>query len=168
MPHTLPLRALAPVMAAATALAAAGPPALAQVTGRQAMPRAQAESIAPATSVRSLYVLHCAGCHGVTGAGSATGGVPDMRRMGQFLRIEGGRSFLVSVPGVMGSGLDDRQIADVTNYVLATVARGSVPPGQAPYSEDEVRAARAQPLADVAAVRQRLVARARDEGVPID
>lgn len=136
--------------------------------GRQSTPRANAESVAPTSSVRSLYVVHCAGCHGMDGAGTALGKVPDMRRLGLFLLVPGGREFVIQVPGVMGSGLDDKQVADVTNWVLGTLAKGSAPAGSAPYSAAEVGVARAKPLLDVAAARRQLVEQARAQGVLLD
>lgn len=136
--------------------------------GEMAPPRLGAESIARTTSQRSLYALHCAGCHGFTGAGAPQAGVPDMRQLGRFLALDGGRAYVIKVPGVMASGLDDQQIADVTNWVLATLAKASTPPDQAPYSADEVRRARAEPLADVVAARKLLAEQARTRGLPLD
>jgi len=158
--------AVSVLVGAAAMLAAAGAPA--QVNGRQAPARPGAPSVAETTSVRSLYVVHCAGCHGVSGAGSRTGNVPDMRRLGAFLRVPGGREFVISVPGVMGSGLNDRQVAEVTNWVLETIARGSVPDGHRAYDAAEVAQARATPMPDVAAARGRLVAQARADGIEIE
>lgn len=143
-------------------------PSWAGSLGQQATPRANAESVAITTSVRSLYVVHCAGCHGMDGAGSALGNVPDMRRLGHFLRLDGGREFVVSVPGVMGSGLTDQQVADVTNWVLGGMARASLPEGHKPYSAAEVKQARAVPLLDVAAARARLKEQALGRNVEID
>lgn len=136
--------------------------------GRQVPARADAPAVAATTSVRSLYIVHCAGCHGRDGAGSVLGGVPDMRRLGQFLRLDGGREFVIKVPGVMGSGLSDREVAEVTNWVLTTLAPDSVPAGYAPYEAAEVRRARETPLVDVAAARERLLLQARARGVAID
>ncbi len=133
--------------------------------GFQAPPRAHAESRAITTSVRSRYVAHCAGCHGMDGAGSVIGRVPDMRGLAQFLRVPGGREFVVSVPGVMGSGLTDQEVADVTNWVLANLASKPLPEGHLPYTRDEVRRVRAQPLLDVAATRARLVAAGQARGL---
>lgn len=143
-------------------------PSWAGSLGQQATPRANAESVAITTSVRSLYVVHCAGCHGMDGAGSALGNVPDMRRLGHFLQLDGGREFVVSVPGVMGSGLTDQQVADVTNWVLGGMARASLPEGHKPYSAAEVKQARAVPLLDVAAARARLKEQALGRNVEID
>lgn len=143
------------------------PHAGAQVTGRMPPPRPGAEALSTATSAHSLYVVHCAGCHGRDGAGSDTGRVPDMRGVGQFLRLDGGRAFLIQVPGVMGSGLDDEQVAQVTNWLLATLAAPSVPAGHRPYDAAEVARARTRPPLDVAAHRAALVAQAQARGVPL-
>ena len=138
------------------------------VTGRQIVLRPNAPAIAPLQGgARSLYVLHCAGCHGMDASGSALGRVPDMRRVGDFLQLPGGREFIVKVPGVMGSGLDDAQVAAVTNWVLATLAAPSQPPDHRPYDAGEIQQARASPLLDVAAERQRLVSEARQRGVAL-
>lgn len=136
--------------------------------GQQVAPRAGAESVAPTTSVRSLYVAHCAGCHGMDASGSKLGQVPDMRRLGNFLRLSGGREFLVQVPGVMGSGLNDVQVAEVSNWLLATLAKDSVPASHQLYTAAEIARLRAKPLVDVAATRQGLVAQGQRLGVPID
>lgn len=137
------------------------------VMGRIVLPPADAPSVSATTHPRARYVLHCAGCHGVDGAGSPTAQVPDLRRLGAFLQVPGGRAFVIKVPGVMGSGLDDAQVAEVTNWLLATLARDSVPPGHRPYDAAEVARERAQPLVDVAAARQRLLEQARSLGMAL-
>ena len=151
------------------AVVAAGPALSAGMAAAgQAPHRQNAESTPITTSVRSLFVVHCAGCHGMDGSGSASAAVPDMRRLGNFLRLEGGREFVIKVPGVMGSGLTDQQVADVTNWLLATLAKDSVPEGHQAYDVSEVQRARAVPLVDVAGARNRLAAQARERGVALD
>lgn len=138
------------------------------VTGRQVVLRADAPPVAPVQGgARSLYVLHCAGCHGMDASGSALGRVPDMRRVGDFLRLPGGREFIVKVPGVMGSGLNDAEVAAVTNWVLTTLAPASLPSDHRPYDANEIRHARITPLIDVAAERERLIAQAQRLGLPL-
>lgn len=164
------MKAAACVLIAVAMAALAALPAAAQmtVTGRQVPARADAPPVSVTSSVRSTYVVHCAGCHGIDGSGSRLGQVPDMRRLGRFLRLQGGREFIVGVPGVMGSGLSDADVAAVTNWVLATIAPGSAPEGTPPYDAAEVKRVRARPLVDVAAARQRLVEQGRAKGVEID
>jgi mono/diheme cytochrome c family protein len=166
------MRASVVALAACVAFLAAGtaPPACAQIStvlGYQALARRDAPSTATTTHARAAYVLHCAGCHGVDGAGAPEKYVPDLRQVGRFLRVPGGREFVIGVPGVMGSGLDDVQVAAVTNWLLATLAAASVPADHRPYDAADVTRVRAAPMADVADVRAVLVARAREQGVAL-
>ena len=160
---------MASVLAAVAALLCLAAPALAgqdMVLGRQVAARADAPTVAATRQPRSQYLLHCAGCHGVDGAGSAA--VPDMRRLGNFLRLAGGREFIIKVPGVMGSGLSDVQVAELSNWVLVTLAEPSLPAGYLPFQAAEVAQARAKPIADVGAERRRLVEQATRLGIAID
>ena len=137
------------------------------VLGRMVAARADAPSQGTTTHVRAHYVLHCAGCHGVDGAGLKAAYVPDLRRLGDFLRVPGGREFVIKVPGLMGSGLDDAKVAEVTNWVLSTIAADSVPQQHQAYAAAEVARARASPLIDVMAERRQLQERARQQGLVI-
>jgi mono/diheme cytochrome c family protein len=159
--------AIAPAWFAAFAVAAPDVPSKPMVLGTMVAARAEAPSTIATANARSLYVLHCAGCHGADGAGTSAGGVPDVRRLGDWLRVPGGREFIISVPGVMGSGLDDAQVAAVTNWMLATIAPVSLPPAHAPFTAAEVALARAKPLIDVATTRGRLVQEARAIGIAL-
>lgn len=136
-------------------------------TGRQVPARADAPSVSTPRDARGQYVLHCAGCHGFDGRGAPQAYVPDLTRMGQWLPVAGGRAYLIKVPGVMASGLDDAQVAAVTNWLLATLARPSVPEGHRPYDAAEVAQARRQPFTDVAAERQRLIGVAQAAGLAV-
>ena len=154
-------------VAAATGPAGAAP-VQDTVLGRQVPARADAPAGAATTQSRTTFVLHCGGCHRADGSGVPAAYVPDLRRVGAFLQVEGGRDFVVKVPGVMGSGLDDRQVAELMNWLLATLARDGVPPDHRPFDAAEVARARARPLLDVAAERQRLVQRAQARGLALD
>ena len=127
------------------------------VLGTAAPVRIDAESIAKTNSARSLYVLHCAGCHGMDGSGSEHGQVPDMRRLGRFFEHPEGRMFLIQVPGVMGSGLSNVEVAEVTNWVFATLVTDINPETFVRYTPQEIAKARANPLKDVMATRARLL-----------
>ena len=135
--------------------------------GQQVVLHSHAPSVSPAHSARALYVLHCAGCHSLDGSGSASARVPDMRQLGLFLRVPGGREFLIQVPGVMGSGLNDEQVAQVTNWVLSSMASASIPAQHRVFDAAEVSQARRNPLVDVAATRSMLVQRAEQLGLQI-
>ena len=133
--------------------------------GQQVVLRADAPSASTTHSARALYVLHCAGCHSLDGSGSSSARVPDMRQLGQFLRIPGGREFLIQVPGVMGSGLNDEQVAQVTTWVLSSMASASIPAQHRELDAAEVSRARRDPLVDVAGQRAVLVQRAQQLGL---
>ena len=50
------------------------------------------------TNPRTLYVLHCAGCHAMDASGVPDKGVPSMRgALGHFMRLPEGRAFLVQI-----------------------------------------------------------------------
>lgn len=155
---------------AAALLAAAAPAVLAfggvgTITGRMVLPPVGTPSVTPGRSPRAQYVLHCAGCHGLDGAGSPAAYVPDLRRLGHFMQVPGGRVFIVSVPGVLGSGLSDTQVAEVANWVLQALAGQPLPE---PYTAAEVAQARAHAPVDVAARRHQLLEEGRRLGLAID
>jgi mono/diheme cytochrome c family protein len=125
--------------------------------GRKVVLRADAPSVSPTHNARALYVLHCGGCHSLDGSVSASARVPDMRQLGRFLQVPCGREFLIQVPGVMGSGLNDEQVAQVTNWVLSSLASASIPAQHRDLDAAEVRRARRDPLVDMAARRELLV-----------
>lgn len=112
------------------------------------------------TSPRSLYVLHCAGCHAMDASGHPDKGVPSMRGMlGRFMQLPEGRAFLVQVPGVNNAGLTDAQIAELTNWTVRSFSADTAPPGWAPYTADEVTEAKRHRPLDVAKKRAELVER---------
>ena len=108
------------------------------------------------------YMLHCMGCHLADGSGGPPE-VPDVRgEMGRLLSIEGGRAYLVQVPGAAQAPISDAELAGVVNYMLETFNAGTLPRDYAPLTEDEVALWREDWLPDVAAVREKLMARLRD------
>ena len=105
------------------------------------------------------YMLNCQGCHGPQGAGSADGAVPTMQNyVGNFLSIEGGREFLVRVPGSANAALDNKALAELLNWMLPTLSPGQMPEIFSPYLPEEVGRLRAEPLRDVGGARAVLVA----------
>lgn len=105
---------------------------------------------------RTLYALHCMGCHQRHGEGHGT--VPQLQGfVGNFLKVPGGREFLVQVPGVAQSGLTDAEIAAVLNWTLLEFSRKELPEDFRPYDAREVADYRAGRLIDVLPVRARLL-----------
>ena len=103
------------------------------------------------------YAVHCQGCHRADGSGTP-GTIPPLAgSVGKFLHAQGGREFLVRVPGVSTSPLDDAALAAVLDWMLATFGGADVPRGFASYTAAEVGRLRADPLVDVEGVRLRLL-----------
>lgn len=110
------------------------------------------------------YSRNCQGCHGHTGISVAE--VPDLKnRVGYFVHTPEGRRFLVQVPGVALSMLDDRRLADLLNWMLRTYSAPQLPPGFRPYNEQEVARWRQSPLKKVLPVREEVVRGLVEAGV---
>jgi len=103
------------------------------------------------------YALNCQGCHRADGAGTP-GSVPALAgSVGKFLRVPGGREYLVRVPGVAQAPLDDAATAAVLNWILARFGAGDTPADFSPYTAAEVGGLRRNPLTDVERVRRELL-----------
>ncbi|MHB8380845.1 MAG: c-type cytochrome [Candidatus Binataceae bacterium] len=114
-----------------------------------------------------LYTLNCWGCHGA-GAAGIPGTVPRLAHsMGYFLRIPAGRAYLVQVPGVENSALDDAQTAAVLNWMLQTFSRAELPPDFKPYTAAEVETLRAHRLDSVIETRRVLAKQLAARGYKI-
>lgn len=108
-------------------------------------------------SPRTDYMLRCMGCHLPDGA-ETPGKVPPLKdHVARFLSAEGGRAYLVQVPGTRQSSLSDAAVADLLNWLVRHFDADHVPATFMPYSEAEVAALRRHRLADVAAERARLL-----------
>ena len=103
-------------------------------------------------TARMQYILHCAGCHGMTGEGSQVGGIPAFPHSVAYIAsIDAGRTYMMHVPGVVSAGLSDAQIAEVTNYILAEWSDGAA---FTPFDADEVTRRRAVPVSNVVEYRR--------------
>ncbi len=105
------------------------------------------------------YMIHCQGCHVPDGSGIPPEVPSLVADMGRFLHVEGGRDYLVQVPGTANAPLGDADIAALLNWMLSTYARASLPADFRPYSAAEVARLRAVRLLDPAARREALLAR---------
>jgi mono/diheme cytochrome c family protein len=111
---------------------------------------------AHAESASNLYLLNCWGCHGSHGEG-IKGTAPSLTGLGDFLKVEGGRAYLVEVPGVALSALNDTQIATVMNWVLDNMSSNGLPRDFTPYTAAEVHRYRAVRLAELSKTRRALI-----------
>lgn len=104
------------------------------------------------------YMLHCQGCH-LPKAEGFPGRVPAMKDfVGYFLHSQEGREFLIRVPGVAQSALDDAEVAELMNWLLRTYSAAQVPEGSAPFTPEEVAALRTDPEQQPAARRESILA----------
>lgn len=124
-----------------------------------ALPDALAAQEPAVTLPRTVYVLHCGGCHGLDGVSNSIL-VPDLKDLvGYYLKLPEGRRYLVQLPNVAFSTVSDEQLAVLLNYVVFTLGGDSAPADARPYSAPEVAALRRQPLTEVSllALRRQLV-----------
>ncbi|RID91125.1 hypothetical protein D2N39_14605 [Gemmobacter lutimaris] len=116
-----------------------------------------------ATSPRANYVLHCSGCHGMQGLGTAEGGIPAFPdSVGHIVSIESGRDYVMHVPGVVGNNMTNAQIAEVMNYILDQWSDG-----RGHFTEAEVTRRRETPIGDVVTYRRKVVEELRTSGIEI-
>ena len=134
-------------------------------------PGASAADYTPGAPLEQLsgpridFTLRCRGCHGFAGEGTP-GHVPRLDGfVGLFTQVPGGRDYLMRVPGVARSSLDDARLAEVLNWVLATYGAGEVATSFAPYTAAEISRARQQVLLDRRSIRDRLLTAMRDRGL---
>jgi len=105
---------------------------------------------------RANYLLHCGGCHLPNGTG-APPDVPSLvETLGPIVASPEGRAYVMRVPGASQAPLDDRQLAQVMNWVLATFNKKTLPKDFRPLEPEEATAARQHVLADPVSYRKRL------------
>lgn len=133
---------------------------------------------APQTPIRDAgysvgvnYQLQCAGCHLGNGMGSAANDTPRMAGfVGNFLKVPGGREFLVRVPGMSQSALNNAQLADLLNWIMREdgMAGKSRPADYQPYTADEVATLRAKTMLNLPGTRAELIKQMRAQGIAIE
>ena len=82
----------------------------------------------------------------------------------EFLKVPGGRDFLVQVPGSANAPLSDAELAELLNWILTTMSSKELGDDFDYYTTDEVSLARAIVLQDVAKTRADLVANMNPRG----
>ena len=120
--------------------------------------------IVAAESPRNNYMIHCMGCHLSSGEGFPPH-VPDSRgEIGDMLKVEGGREYLVQVPGASHAPLTDQELAEVTNFMLLNFSKETLPADFEPFTGAEVARYRKDALLEVEEVRAELLARIDELG----
>ena len=107
------------------------------------------------------YILHCQGCHLADGQ-ATPGKIPPLVGAGQFLAVEGGREFLVRVPGVSLSIIPDDELAELMNWMLYRFSAEDISEDFEPYTAEEVALYRQDPLVEVETVRAKLLGNVED------
>ena len=103
------------------------------------------------------YMLECQGCHLADGTG-AEPEVPSLvGRIGRYLSVDGGREYLIQVPGVSQAALSDRELARVLNWILQTFSADTVPANFEPYTAEEVGRFRPNAPVDIIGARDDLL-----------
>jgi len=85
------------------------------------------------------YVENCGGCHGVAGD-TVPAHLPELAgRVGWFMCTPEARAYLIRLPNVAHSRIQDNaELADMMNYVVFILGKGTAPVGTAPFTADEV------------------------------
>ena len=105
---------------------------------------------------RVNYMLHCQGCHLPDGRGFP-GRVPDMRHtLVPLLSLEGGREFIVQVPGTATSALLSDELAELLNWMIAEIPARPPSSTVAAFTAVEVEDLRKTPLVNVTETRNYL------------
>jgi len=126
----------------------------------------QEAAFSPATN----WQLQCVGCHLPQGEGLPHTDTPRMKGfVGNFLKVEGGREFLVRVPGASQSALTDQQLAELFNWIMRLdgLAGESTPEAFIPYTAEEITAVRHIPFDDLPGTRAGLITQMRELGIVI-
>ena len=115
-------------------------------------------------SARTNYMLMCQGCHLADGTGTE-GKVPALKdKVGRFLQVDGGREYLIQVPGTSQSPLTDQEVAAVLNWILDNFSSADLPADFSPYTTNEVARYRYEPLANASEVRAELLLKLGQRG----
>ncbi len=111
----------------------------------------------PTYSARVNYQLQCMGCHRADGSGEE-GRVPSIRRtLVPFSLVPEGREFVLRVPGVAQSALNDRDVAVLLNWMARNLSDVPLPNNYVDYTAFEVGRFRHNPLIMIKELRERLL-----------
>lgn len=127
-----------------------------------------AASIGPAGASENgqiLYRLHCSGCHGLQGSAATVGRIPALAgNVGTFMKSEESRTFLTQAPGIMNSGLNDKDVATLMNWLVPALAKDSLTEPFKPYSVEEIAHSRASRPPDFFVARRKVAENLQKRG----
>jgi mono/diheme cytochrome c family protein len=84
------------------------------------------------------WAVGCQGCHRPDASGSPKGAPPMKGVVARFLWVEGGRDYLMRVPGVATSPLGDADLAELLNFVLRHFDGEDLPRDFKPFTAEEI------------------------------
>ena len=113
----------------------------------------------------TVYTLNCSGCHGAQGRGVPEVEIPDLHDAGLFVRNQLGREYLIQVPGLAQSRLDDATAARLLNWILQRFSADRLPADFAPYTAQEVTRSRPDKASDAKTRRDAILAEMRRRGL---
>ncbi len=103
------------------------------------------------------YLLYCRGCHLHTGDAVPTASIPGLHELAPLLESQEGRDYLIRVPGVAQSGMDDARLAAVLNWVIVNFNADTVGDDFERFTTEEVSKARPIVLVDPLRVRAEIL-----------
>lgn len=110
------------------------------------------------TSPQSDYLEHCGGCHGLQGD-TTPAQVPVLRgRVGYFMCTQAGRRYLIRLPNIAHSRIDDDQrLAEMMNFVVFGLGGSSAPLRAKAFTAAEVTGLRGDAMSGPALLKTRAV-----------
>jgi hypothetical protein len=117
------------------------------------------------TPMLTVYTLNCSGCHGAEGLGVPEVGIPNLNEAGRFVRTELGREYLIQVPGLSQSRLDDATAARLLNWILQKFSANRLPTDFTLYTPEEITHFRADKASDAKIRREAILAEMRSRGM---
>jgi hypothetical protein len=97
---------------------------------------------------RTDYLLYCRGCHLINGSGVPPEVPTLVDDIGKIVAVPGGREYIIRVPGVSQTAMNNDELAAVLNWVLAEFNADTTPENFEPYTSEEVGEARQKVLVD--------------------
>ncbi|HEY4443696.1 MAG TPA: cytochrome c [Steroidobacteraceae bacterium] len=116
------------------------------------------------TPLQTIFTLNCSGCHGAGGLGVPEVGIPNLNDAGRFVGTKLGREYLVQVPGLSQSRLDDATAARLLNWILRKFSANRLPADFTPYTAEEVTRYRSDKASDAKTRRDAILAELRRRG----
>ncbi len=108
-------------------------------------------------SPKSDYMIHCMGCHTLSGGGMPPEVPAFDKTLGDIVSLPAGRAYLIQVPGASQSPLNDEQLAAVLSWLLRRYVGDNLPADFRDMSTEEVTRFRSITLANPKIVRDQLL-----------